>query len=305
MESDLSRDFFPKKEEMTLSIILVNHNGGRYIEDCLDSIRKNVKGLKSEIIVVDNHSTDGSVDMLQRRYPSIRLLSNHENVGFSRANNQGLRASTGHYVLIINTDTLVYSDSIKKMMAEMKKHPDRGGVGPALLTGKDDYQVSFGGKVNFFSETVKKLFLNRLSRNRLRKNQKKRQVEWLSAACFLSRRDVLERARGFDEQYFLYFEDIDLCMRIRERGWRLVYLPEARVFHIGGASTRQRKLNSRFHYRKSQLYFYKKHCSPFSLFLLKVFLSVNFVFVLLTGLFKKNSALKERIRFFRLLGKQE
>ena len=289
---------------MSLSVILVNHNGGGYIEDCLVSIRKNVKGIKSEIIVVDNHSDDGSVDMLKRRYPSVRLLSNHENVGFSRANNQGLRASTGHYVLIINTDTIVYPDSIKKMMAEMKNHPDRGGVGPALLTGKDNYQVSFGGKVDFFSEAVKKLFLNRMYSNWLRKHREKREVEWLSAACLLTRRDILERAGGFDEQFFLYFEDIDLCMRIREKGWRLIYIPEAKVFHVGGASTGQRKLNSRFHYRKSQIYFYKKHCSPFSLFLLKVFLSVDFVFVILAGLFAKNRALKERIRFFRLLGKQ-
>ncbi len=304
MGSSLSREFSPQKEDMVLSVILVNHNGKGYIEDCLDSIKRNLKGIRSEIIVVDNHSTDGSVDILKKRYPSIRLLCNLENVGFSRANNQGLKAGRGDYVLIINTDTLVYSNSIKTMMAEMKEHPDRGGVGPALLTGNNDYQVSFGGKVNFFSEAAKKIFLNRIYRNRLRKNQKQRDVEWLSAACFLSRRDILERAGMFDEKYFLYFEDIDLCMRIREKGWKLVYLPEARVFHIGGASTKQRKLNSRFHYRKSQLYFYKKHCSPFSLFLLKAFLSIDFVFVLLVGFFKKNSVLKERIRFFRLLGKQ-
>ncbi len=304
MKSNLSRDFSPKKEEVVLSAILVNHNGKATIEECLDSVKKNLEGIKSEIIVVDNHSTDGSVDILQKRYPSIRLLRNHENMGFSRANNQGLRASRGYYVLIINTDTLVYSNSIKKMMEEMQKSPDRGGVGPALLTGENEYQVSFGGKVNFFSEAAKKIFINRIYSKKLRKNQEKRDVEWLSAACFLSRRDILERAGLFDEHFFLYFEDIDLCMRIREKGWKLVYTPEARVFHIGGASTRQRKLNSRYHYRKSQIYFYQKHGSPFSLFLLKIFLGINFVFVFLLGFFKKNNVLKERIRFFRLLRKQ-
>ena len=304
MESSRHRDYSPRKSEVVLSVILVNHNGKGCIEDCLDSIKKNLEGIKSEIIVIDNHSTDGSVDILQKKYPSIRLLRNHENAGFSRANNQGLKASRGLYVLIINTDTLVYPNSIKKMIEEMQKHPDRGGVGPALLTGKNDYQVSFGGKVNFFSEAAKKTFLNRIYSNRLRKNREKRYVEWLSAACFLTRKDILERTGMFDEQFFLYFEDIDLCMRIREKGWKLVYLPEARVFHTGGASTRQSKLNSRFHYRKSQLYFYKKHCSPFSLFLLKVFLSIEFVFVLLLGFFKKSSVLKDRIRFFGLLGKQ-
>jgi len=292
------------KENIILSVILVNYNGKDYISKCLDSIKESIQGIKSEIIVVDNHSTDGSAEILQKNHPDIRLLRNHKNLGFSKANNQGLRASSGNYILIINPDTRLYSNSIKKLLAEIKKSPDIGGVGPALINNKKDVQVSFGGRVNFFSEALKKTFLNRFYKYQLKKNGKKRDVEWLSAACFMSTQEVLKKAGMFDEKFFLYFEDIDLCKRIRKEGWRLVYQPEAKVFHEGGASTKKRKLNSRFYYRKSQLYFYRKHSPAFSFFLLQVFLSINFVFVLFQGFFKKNKNLKDRIRFFKLLGKQ-
>ncbi|MFW6123727.1 MAG: glycosyltransferase family 2 protein [Acidobacteriota bacterium] len=304
MKDKLSEDSPSPKENVTLSVILVNYNGKEYIEKCLDSIKENISGIRSEIIVVDNHSTDGSAGVLERNHPDILFLRNHKNVGFSKANNQGLKASSGEYVLLINPDTLVCSNAIKKLLAEIQNNPDIGGVGPALLSGQDNFQISFGGKVNFFSEAVKKTFLNRLFKSQLKKNPKKRNVKWLSAACFMSSRDILKKAGMFDERFFLYFEDIDLCMRIRKRGWRLVYLPKARIFHTGGASTNKKKLKSRFHYRKSQLYFYRKHSSALSFFLLRIFLCMNFIFILFQGLFKRNRDFKDRLRFFRLLGKQ-
>jgi len=291
-------------EDIILSVILVNFNGRESIGRCLDSLEKNSPEIKKEIIVVDNHSTDGSVEFLQKEYPNIHLLRNSKNLGFSKANNQGLKASRGHYCLMINPDTLVYSDSIKKLLAEIESSPDIGGIGPALLNDKNNYQVSFGGNINFFSEAAKKVFLNRFYRHRIKKKPRKRDVEWLSGACFLFRRELLESVGMFDEKFFLYFEDIDLCKRVREKGLRLVYFPSAEVFHEGGASTQPRKLDSRFHYRKSQLYFYRKYSSSLSFLLLKVFLFFTFTFIFLQGFLKKNSKVDDRTRFFKLLGKQ-
>ena len=304
MKDSLSKGISPSKKNSILSVILVNYNGKDFIGKCLDSIEKNLLGIQSEVIVVDNHSTDGSVELLQNRHPNIRLLRNHENLGFSKSNNLGIKASNGFYILIINPDTYVYSDAIRILLTEIKENSDVGAVGPALLNDKNNYQLSFGGRIGFFSELAKKLFLNRLTKCKLRKNPQKRNVQWLSGACFISRRDVLERVGMFDERFFLYFEDIDLCTRMRKSGWRLVYLPEAKVFHQGGASTELKKLNSRFHYRKSQLYFYKKHSSILSLFLLKFFFSINFIFILFQGFFKRSHSLSDRLRFFKLLGKK-
>jgi hypothetical protein len=301
VKADLSENPNALKGDRILSVILVNHNGKEFIFNCLNSIKENMRGIKSEVIVVDNHSTDGSADILQERYPDICLLRNQKNLGFSKANNQGIKKCKGNYILIINPDTRVYSGSIKKLLSELKENPDIGGIGPALINRKNDFQVSFGGKVNFFSEAIKKVFLNRFTKYQLKRNQYKRDVTWLSAACFMSTREVLKKAGMFDEKFFLYFEDIDLCMRIRKKGWRLVYQPKVKVFHEGGSSTKKRKLKSRYYYRESQIYFYQKHSSPFSLFLLKVFLSINFVFVLFLGFFKKNKDFKDRVRFFKLL----
>jgi len=298
------KDLVSSSESIVLSIILINYNGKGVIGKCLDSIKKNRGDIESEVIVVDNHSTDGSVDWLKKNYPDIRLICNHENLGFSKANNQGIKASSGQYILFLNPDTLIYPNSIKKLLTEIENNSDIGAAGPALLNRKNDFQVSFGGRVDFFSEAAKKLFLNRVVQLRLKKNQKKRDVKWLSAACLLCSSKVLKEAGMFDENFFLYFEDIDLCLRIRKKGWKLVYLPAAKVFHSGGESTQKRKLKSRFHYRQSQLYFYRKHNPVFSLFWLKVFLCINFVLILIQGFFKKKKDFKDRIRFFKLLRKQ-
>jgi GT2 family glycosyltransferase len=135
----------------------------------------------------------------------------------------------------------------------------------------------------------------------LRKTRKKREVGWLSAACLMTRREALEAAGFFDEFFFLYFEDIDLCYRLREKGWKLVFLPEAKALHIGGTSTASNRSFSRYHYRRSQIYFYRKHNSRISIFLLRLYLRLVFI---LMSLVKTRGEEEGEIgidRFFRLL----
>jgi len=260
-----------------------------------------MEGIPFEVIVVDNQSSDGSPEWVRRNFPRVRLITNTENVGFARGNNQGIRESRGKYILLLNTDTILQPKAVQYLLEELKSNRRIGGVGPALLSEKDSIQVSFGTKVSFFREVFQKLALNPYYRWGLKKGGDKREVGWLSAACLLTRRDVLDEVGFFDEQFFLYFEDIDLCVRIREKGYVLEYLPRARIYHVGGASTEGLKLFGRYFYRKSQLYFYQKHNSRTALTLLRLYLWVNFNLGLGCGYLRGAPDMNERRVLRRLL----
>ena len=284
-----------------LSIILINHNGKADLRECLLSLEKNGPSSSHEIIVVDNNSSDGSQALLRESFPQVKLISCQENLGFSRANNLGIENSRGEYLLFLNPDTLIYPEALEVLLRELQGEPRAGGVGPAMLQGENRYQVSFGQKRNFFSEFIQKFIQNPYYRLLLKSTQKKRETGWLSGACLLLRKKAVLDVRGFDENFFLFFEDIDLCFRLRENGWKLFFVPEARIFHQGGASTRALKLGSRFHYRKSQVYFYRKHDSSLNQCLLRCYLTSHFSFVLLWGYLRNSPDLEIRKEFFKLL----
>lgn len=258
-----------------LSVVIVNFNDRVRLGPCLRSLEGNLNGLDAEVIVVDNNSSDGSPEFLAEHFPWVILISNTQNLGFSKANNQAIHKSRGEFFLFLNTDTEMSPGSLQVLLAEMMAIPSLGAIGPALVKGKRKYQVSFGGKVTFFSELLKKCFLNQYHSLVLKVFQAAREVGWLSAACLLVRRASMEEAGLFDENFFLYFEDIDVCFRMREKGWKLIYFPRARVRHEGGSTTSPRKLSSRLAYRKSQVYYYKKHNSRTSLFLLHFYLRLS------------------------------
>jgi GT2 family glycosyltransferase len=259
-----------------LSVILVNFNDRQNLETCLHTLFEVVRREETEILVVDNASSDGSPEMVRRRFPRTRLIENKKNVGFARANNQGLMQTEGPLVLFLNTDAKVNAGALELLMEEMLNNPQAGGVGPALKKRKDSYQVSFGRKVDFFYAFFQKAVLNPYYTWRLKSDSKKREVGWLSAACLLIRREAVEEAGFFDERFFLYFEDIDLCYRMRGKGWKLFFLPRARMSHAGGTSTSSVKHLSRYHYRRSQIDFYRKHNSGLSLFFLRWYLRLVF-----------------------------
>ncbi len=284
-----------------LSVILVNYNDLHHLQDCLSSLDESVGGIPFEIIVVDNQSTDGTPRWIREHASRVRLVANTENLGFAKANNQGIRKSRGEYILFLNTDTVLERQAIALLLKELRAHPSVGAVGPALLYGENTFQVSFGKKVSFWREIIQKTVLNPYYRFCLKGRAKKRQVGWLSAACLLTRKDILEEVGLFDENFFLYFEDIDLCRRIHKKGYVLEYLPRARVFHWGGASMEGITLFSRYHYRKSQLYYYKKHNSKIARHLLRLYLWVNFNLLLGWGYLKGSRDRDERRVFKGLL----
>jgi len=259
-----------------LSVILVSFNDWIHLEKCLESLRTINPENDLEIVIVDNNSSDGSPDLVKTKFPEVKLICNSENLGFSKANNLGIRASAGEFVLFLNNDTIANAQALTVLLDEMKRNPSIGAVGPALLSGQDTYQVSFGKRIDFFSEFIQKGFLNLYYAKKLKSDHKDRDVGWLSAACLLVRRKALEEAGCFDENYFLYFEDIDLCYKIRQEDWILRFCPQAQIIHIGGTSTSAVKNSSRYHYRKSQIYFYRKHNSRLSQALLRAYLWINF-----------------------------
>lgn len=287
-----------------LSVILVSFNDWTHLEKCLQSLQELISELELEIVVVDNNSSDGSPDFVKKEFPGVNLICNSENLGFSKANNLGIRASAGEFVLFLNNDAIVNIHAFTVLLDELKQNPTIGAVGPALVSGQETYQVSFGKKVDFFSEFIQKGFFNLYYSKRLKSDKKVREVGWLSAACLLVRRKALDEAGFFDENYFLYFEDIDLCCQIRRAGWTLRFCPQAQIIHIGGTSTSVVKSSSRHHYRKSQIYFYRKYNSRLSQGLLLIYLWLN---ITLSSVFirKREGEDIGRKEFLRLLHKKD
>jgi GT2 family glycosyltransferase len=262
-------------ERPRISIIIVNYNDRAHFPDCFASLERVVAVLPAEVILVDNHSEDGSAEAAES-FGWVRLIRNEENLGYARANNIGIEAARGDFFLFLNADTVVPEGSLPTLLAELEARPGAGAIGPALVRENSRIQVSFGREVNFISELWQKFFRNPYYRTVLRSTSRAREVGWLSGACLLARRSAVEGAGGFDKNFFLYFEDIDLCRRMREKGYRLVFFPGVKVIHVGGASTSQGKWRSRLEYRRSQIQYYRKHNSELSLRLLRAYLRVDF-----------------------------
>jgi GT2 family glycosyltransferase len=258
-----------------LSVVIVNFNDRGHLSACLTSLQRAASSLSAEVILVDNHSGDGSPALLKADFPWVKLIESGENLGYPKANNIGLSRSRGEYCLFLNTDTVMPETALASLLSVIRERPEVGAIGPALVQENGRFQVSFGGKVSFFSEIRQKLILNPFYRIKLRASRKEREVGWLSGACLLVRRGAFEEAGLFDEDFFLYFEDIDLCRRLSENGFKIIFFPAVRVVHAGGASTSARRWRSRLEYRRSQLRFYEKHSSRNSRRLLQLYLRWN------------------------------
>jgi hypothetical protein len=265
----------PGMERPELSVIIVNYNDAIHLPACLSSLEKALSGLGAEVILVDNQSRDGSPALVRSSFPWVRLIENDRNAGYPRANNIGFRQSRGEYVLFLNTDTVMPEAAPAALLAGIRDRLKAGAVGPALVHEDGSFQVSFGRRVGFLAELRQKLILNPYFRVTLRHSRKPRAVGWLSGACLLARRAAIQSAGLFDEAFFFYFEDIDLCRRLSGQGFELVFLPAVRVFHAGGATTSVRPWQSRLEYRRSQLHYYRKHNSRLSLRLLRLYLKLT------------------------------
>ena len=247
-----------------ISIIIVSWNTASFLENCLNSILANPPTSSSEIWVVDNASSDDSPRMVREKFPQVYLVENRENVGFSRANNQAMQHCTGNYVLLLNPDTLVASGALQSLVDFLDKHPEAGAAGPRILNPDGSLQVSSHPRPTLSRELWRLLHLDSISpyamypRIKWETNQPQ-EVDVLSGACLLLRKEVLEQVGFLDEDYFIYSEEVDLCYRIQRAGWRMYWVPQAEVVHFGGQSTQQVPTEMFLHLYHSNIKYFRKH----------------------------------------------
>ena len=254
---------------MKLSIVIVNYNVEYFLEQCLYSVRRALQGIEGEVFVVDNNSVDGSLKMLAQKFPEVKVIANKENVGFSRANNQAIRISTGEYVLLLNPDTVVEDDTFSKCLAFMDAHPDAGGLGVKMVDGKGQFlPESKRGLPTPMTAFYKMFGLTKLFPHSKRfahyymghlSNDETNEVEILAGAFMLMRRETLDKVGLLDETFFMYGEDIDLSYRITLGGYKNYYFPETRIIHYKGESTKKTSVNYVFVFYKAMEIFAKKH----------------------------------------------
>jgi len=267
---------------LDLSIIIVTWNCKAYLRDCLASLqRENAQ----EIVVVDNGSTDGTVETAQAAVGSVRVIQNQCNVGFARASNQGLRESHCAYALLLNPDTIVRPGAMLRLVEFMEHHPNAWGAGPALLNGDGTLQrtgVRFPSAWNLFVEA---LFLDRLfpmtrlfgsHRELYEDPQRARRVDFVQGSCLMVRReDVLEKVGLLDERFFMYFEETDWCRRIGDAGGEVWYVPQAEVVHFGGGEFGHYDERRLLAYHRSLFLFFAKHAGAGKNEVLRVIVAVR------------------------------
>jgi GT2 family glycosyltransferase len=257
------------KGDASIAIIIISFNVEKLLKECIESIHRETKEARFEIWVIDNHSRDHSVQMLKRDFPDIHLIENDENVGFTRANNQAIRQCRSDYVLLLNPDTLIQAGAIDKMVQFMEAHPDVGVSGCRVLN--EDGSLQLACRRSMPSPSVAFFRLAGLSRLFPRSQKMARynltyldpmqthEVDAVSGAFLLIRREVIEKIGLLDEDFWIYGEDIDWCIRTKRAGWKVMYHPEAHILHYKGVgcSTNNRKTSYEFY--RAMVLFHKKH----------------------------------------------
>lgn len=257
-----------------LSVIIVNYNVKYFLEQALRSVLRASEGLDVETIVVDNNSSDGSVEMLTGRFPEVKLIANKENTGFSKANNQGIEISTGEYVLLLNPDTVVEEDCFELCLKFMQEHEDCGGLGVKMVDGKGQFlpeskralptpAVSFFKIFGLSSVFPKSKMFGRYHLGYL-SDTDTHVVDVLPGAFMMMPRKLLDQIGYLDEDFFMYGEDVDLSYRIQKAGYKNYYYPEVKIIHYKGESTKKGSLNYVRIFYQAMSIFAAKHFSKSS-----------------------------------------
>ncbi|UPL50005.1 glycosyltransferase family 2 protein [Hymenobacter sublimis] len=259
---------------VALSVVIVNYNVCYFLEQALLSVRRAVEklGRPVEVFVVDNNSVDGSVAMVKTRFPEVILIENHDNPGFSKANNQALRRAQGQYVLLLNPDTVVEEDTFRLCCEFMDQHPKAGGLGVKMLDGQGMflpeskrglptpwvafYKIFGLAKLFPKSRRFGRYHLGFLS------PEQSHEIEVLSGAFMLMRKAALDQVGLLDEDYFMYGEDIDLSYRLTQGGWKNYYFAGTRIIHYKGESTKRTSVNYVFVFYRAMVIFARKHFAP-------------------------------------------
>ena len=259
----------------TLSIVLVCWNNKAYMDPCLKSLYESGLKCTFDVIVVDNGSTDGSQEMLAEKYPEVMIIQNTSNVGLGKASNQGIVATSGRYVLLLNNDTIVNGPSFDAMVDFLEQNPKAGAVGGRLLNPDGTVQAGYNYFSSIHEEFLVATRLGKLIRTgypAIMYAEEIRSVDWLGSACLMVRRSALDEVGLLDEGYFIYGDEADLQYRLKKAGWAVYYLPHAQTIHYGGKSMdrwRRRKMVYR-----GKMLFYQKHYGFLKTLILRIMLGI-------------------------------
>lgn len=273
-----------------LSIIIVTYNSRRDIEKCLASLRDNSRGARVEIIVCDNASSDGTADFIVQHFPAVNLIRSAHNLGFGRANNLAAQHAHGRFFLLLNPDTWVEEDLAAAIVNFLDTHPEAGGCTPQHLNPDGTIQV---GAIRELP-TVESLFYQKTGLAYVFPHSRRfgrycmtwwdhdevREVEQ-AGACLALRREVFQQVGGFDESYFMYFEDVELCHAVRAAGYKIFFLSYARVYHIGGQSAKQAVSKNFIEFYRSMCHYFRKHYGAAGVWPVKIIIAVSELLMLL------------------------
>ncbi len=246
-----------------LAIVIVTYNSSREIDAAVRSMTEPAPVTPSDIIVIDNASTDGTASLVRDRWPAVRLIESTTNLGFAAANNRAIRESSSELVLLLNPDTRVSGGAVDRLVAQLDARPDVAIVGPRIVDGRGRAELSFGSMITPLAELRQKILVSGndrgwppIVRTVERMTRRTREVDWVSGACLLIRRMDLEAVGLLDERFFLYTEDVDLCASVRARSRKVLFAAEIEIVHLRGRSAGATTAAA---YRRSQLAFYQKH----------------------------------------------
>lgn len=282
-----------------LSVVIVNYNVKYFLEQCLDSVIKASENMDVEIFVVDNNSSDNSIEYLTERFPNLHFIANKENVGFAIANNQAIRQAQSEYVLLLNPDTVIGENTLMRVCDFMDEHPDAGGLGVKMIDGFGKFLpeskrgfpspwASFTKMVGLSRLFPKSRFFGRYHLRYLDENQIHK-IDVMAGAFMLFRHEALSKTGLLDEAFFMYGEDIDLSYRIKQHGYNNYYFPET-IIHYKGESTKKDFKYVKIFY-EAMLIFYNKHYPKDNIFtklMIHSAIKLTSLFSMITTLFKKN-----------------
>lgn len=293
---------------ITVSIIILSYNTKDLLESCLDSVYTHLPHELFEVIVVDNASTDGSNAMVKKQFPQALLITSDTNLGFGKGINLGAQASKGKYLLFLNSDAVLTEDVVSDMVSYLHAHPKVGVLGGLLTNPDGTTQRSFGkfydlrntvtmliagdkGEMRWVNNQLHAADLFITSRNKEGESARRGiAVDWVSGGFMLIQKEVFSKLQGFDNNFFMYMEDVELCFRVKKLGYTVHLYPRASVIHAGqGSSNRSFAVQ---HIYKGLLYFYKKHKSPFEYNVVKSMLFTKALLLVAFGTITHNGYLR-------------
>jgi GT2 family glycosyltransferase len=294
---------------MDVSVVIVNYNVRYFLEQCILSVQAASTKITTEIIVVDNNSTDESCTVLSEKYPEVVLIQNKENVGFSKANNQGVKIATGNYILILNPDTIIAEDTLDKIVAYSKVKRNLGVLGVKLIDGSGEFapeskrgiptpNASFNKLFGISSKRTGKYYATHLDEN------ESGIIKVASGAFMFIKRTVFNEVKGFNEDYFMYGEDIDLSMKLLNKGYQNYYYADTQIIHFKGEST-PKDLKYLNYFHQAMRIFYKKHFKLNRLYDFFMRFGIEFWYLLKYFKFRKDTVISKPIVNLLYLGDDE